>query len=124
MNKRVTLHLRDDIIARALKIADSSQRELEEVLAEWIDRYANDLPVETLSNDEVLALCEFELNPISQHELRNLLFRQQEYKLSVAESARLDELLQIYRRGIARKARAIEVASARGLLDRPSDGLS
>lgn len=120
MNKRVTLQLRDDVVERALKIADHSQRELEEVLAEWIDRYADDLPVETLTDDEVLVLCDYEFNAAYQHELKNLLFRHQEYKLTEDESVRLDELLQIYRKGIVRKARALEVAAARGLIDNTS----
>jgi hypothetical protein len=118
MNKRVTLELRDAVIARALKIAAESDRALEDVLTEWLDRYAHNLPVESLSDQEVLALCDFELNPMHQQELRSLLFRHREYTLTDAESARLDELLQIYRNGIVRKARAIEVAIARGLRDR------
>ena len=116
MSRKVTLHLRDDLIARANEIAIDSERELEDVLADWIDRYTDDLPVETLSDNEVLRLCSYEMNFVQTHELQELLCRHREHTLDNGESARLDELLQIYRRAIIRKARAIQVAAARGLL--------
>ena len=116
MGKRVTLDLQEHIVARAYEVATRSARDIEEVLAEWIGQYVNDLPVEDLSNAEVLQLCRYELNPIHEHELRQLLCQRREYSLSGTESGRLDELLQIYRKGVVRKARALQVASARGLL--------
>lgn len=115
MNKKITIQLRDEIILRALDIADRSERNLEDVLEEWIDRYADDLPIETLNDDEVLELCKREMNPITQNELRTLLYHYQERTLDTDENIRLDELLRNYRKNIVRKARAIEVANARGL---------
>jgi hypothetical protein len=117
MNRRVTLDLPDELFTKVLRVAGISQRELEDVLLEWIDRYADDLPVEELPDDEVMALCHYEMNMIHQQELRNLLYHHQEDQLSAEQSVRLDDLLNSYRRSIVRKARAVEVASSRGLLN-------
>jgi hypothetical protein len=50
-----------------------------------------------------------------QEELGDLLARHREGLLSGAERARLDELMQTYRRGLVRKAQALKVAVERGL---------
>jgi len=119
MSKRVTLYLTDNILQRALEIASRSQRDVADILAEWLDRYVDDLPVEALTDEEVLDLVEFEMNILAKQELRKLLYSHRTQQLTSEESARLDELLRIYRRGILRKARAIEVAAARGLTESP-----
>lgn len=114
------LQLSKEILARAAEVAGRSDRALEEVLSEWLARYVDNLPIESLSDDEVLWLCDFELNPVLQGELRDLLYNHRERGLTTKESSRLDELLQYYRKGIVRKARATEVAIARGLRNRPA----
>ena len=116
MKRRITLNLRDDLLQRVMEIAEQSNRDPEQLLEEWVSRYADDLPVETLSDDEVLRLCDFEMNIIQKQELRNLLYLQNEDLFTNAQQIRLDELLQSYRRGIIRQARAIEVATSRGLI--------
>lgn len=121
MKKRVTLNLSDDILHRALEVAARSERNVETVLEEWIDRYADEIPVETLTDDEVMALCNQEMDVIQKYELRDLLYSHRARKLSDEESARMDALLQTYRRSIIRRARAMEVATARGLI-RPDGG--
>lgn len=117
MKQRITLSLRDDILRRVLEIASRSDLDPEQILEDWIARFADDLPVETLSDSEVLRLCEFEINIVQKQELRNLLYFHQDNALSHTQKARMDELLQSYRRGIIRQARAIQVASARGLIE-------
>ena len=115
MAKKITLHLKPEIVARALELAEQSGRHIEEVLTDWLDQYADNMPVETLSDSEVLSLCDFEMNPTAQLEMRDLLYRHRERHLTDAENARLEELLQTYRRGIVRRTKATEVAIARGL---------
>ncbi len=115
MGKRITLEVRNEVINRARAVAATTQRHLEDVLVEWLDRYAEDLPVETLSDSQVLDLCNFEMNIIQKQELATLLHYHRERALSADESTRLDDLLQLHRRGLLRKARALEVATARGL---------
>lgn len=116
----LNLHLSKEILSRAAEVAGRSDRLLEDVLAEWLARFIDNLPIETLSDDEVLWMCDFELNPVLHRELRELLIFHRERGLTTKESIRLDELLQFYRKGIVRKARATEVAIARGLRDRPA----
>jgi hypothetical protein len=115
MAKRITLHLNNALLARANEIAERTGQHLEDILAEWLDRYTDDIPVEDLSDEDVLALCDYEMNVLLQQEMRNLLYHQRERKLSKAESIRLDELLMMHRKKIVRKARALEVAAVRGL---------
>jgi hypothetical protein len=55
-----------------------------------------------------------------QEELSALLEGNREGTLQAAEWARLGELMQVYRRGLIRKAQAIQVAVARGLRHRLS----
>jgi len=118
MKKQVTLSLSDDLLKVAGEIATRSRKEIEEVLEEWLGRYADELPLETAPDEEVLRQTHFEMNIIQKQELRNLLYAHRIRKLSDAESTRLDELLQHYRRGTIRRTRAIEVAISRGLIDR------
>jgi hypothetical protein len=117
MKQRITLNLRDDILRRVFDIASRSDRDPEQILEDWIARYADDLPVEALPDDEVLRLCEFEINIIQKQELRKLLYIHHDNALSYTQKTHMDELLQSYRRSIIRQARAIQVASARGLIE-------
>lgn len=116
MPKRVTLELRPEVLTKAWETAHRTHRRVEDVLAEWLDRYAEELPVETLSDEDVLALCRFEMNIVQRQALAALLANHRERALTAEESTRLDELLQLHRRGMVRKARALEVAKSRGLL--------
>ena len=116
MGNRVTLHITDDILRRARSIADRSGKDVEEVLAEWLDRFVDDLPVEMLPDEDVLALCNFEMNFLQKQELRGLLFAHRARELDDIENERMDDLLRLYRRGVIRRAQALEIAEARGLL--------
>lgn len=124
MNEKVTLLVSKEVMTRAQDIARRSERDLEEVLAEWLSHFVNTLPIEALSDDEILWLCDFDLNPIQQNELRELLYMHRERELTPRESIRLDELLQFHRRALLRQARATEVAIARGLKKRSDQNLS
>ncbi|MFW5696462.1 MAG: hypothetical protein ACOCXR_01610 [Phototrophicaceae bacterium] len=115
MARWVTLQVDEATLRQAERIANRYGREVEAVLAEWMADYADNLPLEQLSNDEVLGWCNYRINPMYEYELRHLLHRHRECGLTSEESARLDVLLRVYRRGVVRKARALEVASARGL---------
>jgi len=115
MGETVTLELPEDVVRSAREVATRTQRRLEDVLVDWIDRVATDLPVELLPDEEVLALSEMQMDPKQQEELSDLLARNREGLLNEEEHARLDELMQVYRRGLVRKAQAIKVAVERGL---------
>lgn len=115
MSELVTLEITEHAAQRAREIAARTQRCLEDVLVEWIDRAVAESPVESLPDDQVLALCDLQMEAAQQEELTDLLSGHQEGHLDEAERARLDELMHIYRHGLVRKAQALKVAVERGL---------
>jgi hypothetical protein len=116
MGRMVTIEISEEAARRAQETAVQSDRRVEEVLAEWIDRLATNPPVDSLPDDQILALCRSELGDSQQDELGKLLNGNREGILTAVEQARLDELMQVYRRGLVRKAQAFQVAVARELM--------
>ena len=116
MGRLVTIEISEAAARRAQETANRNNRRVEDVLAEWLDRLAADLPVDTLPDDQVLALCRSELADNQQDELGDLLVRNREGILTTVEQARFVELMQVYRRGLVRKAQAFQVAVARELI--------
>ena len=115
MAEIVTLELSESLAKKAKEIAALTHRRLEDVLVEWIDRAISELPVESLPDEQVLALCELQMELEQQETLSELLAGNREAQLNDTEFKQLDELMQIYRRGLLRKARAFKVAVERGL---------
>lgn len=75
------------------------------------------LPVEELSDEEVLALTELRLTDEQQTALDNLLSRHQEGTLDTEGQRRLNELMRLYEQGLLRKAQALRVAVQRELIE-------
>lgn len=116
MAEVITLELPDTLARRARAEAQRTNRPLETVLLEWLSRVeAAEPPVESLPDDQVLALSNAQLDPQQNEELSDLLARNQEGQLDEAARRRLDELMQIYRRELVRKAQALKVAVDRNL---------
>ncbi len=80
----------------------------------WLDRAITDLPIESLPDAQVLALCDSQLSHEQQTTLSEFLSRNQEGNLGEAETRQLDELMQVYRAGLVRKARALPLLSVGG----------
>jgi hypothetical protein len=118
MSVKVTVELPEELADRARAVASQTSRRFEEVLVEWIDRAAAETPLESLPDEEVLALCDAQMAPDKHEELSDLLARNREGQLQNTERNRLEELMQFYRRGLVRKAQALRVAVARGLRPR------
>lgn len=115
MGQVVTLELPETLVQRARTVAVRTNRQLEDVLLDWLDRAANELPVELLSDEDVLQLRDMQMSDAAQAELSDLLAGQREGLLDETARQRLDELLATYRRSMVRKAQALKVAVARGL---------
>jgi len=115
MTEYITLEISEAAARRARDLAQRTGRSLNDVLSDWIDHSAADVPIETLSDSEVLALSEAMLNDSDQDELDRLLAAQREEQITVDERGRLDQLMAVYRRGLVRKAQALRVAVLRGL---------
>lgn len=75
-----------------------------------------DAVFDTMSDEEVLANATWSLSQYVRQELTDLIELHHERELTRLERLRLDELMQEYRRGLVRKAQALEVAIARGLM--------
>ena len=115
MGQTVSLDLPPDLAQRAAAVAQQTHRRVEDVLLEWLSRAASDVPIESLPDDQVLALANREMSQSEQRALSTLLARQREGTLDEAARQRLDELMMSYRRGMVEKARALKVAVERGL---------
>lgn len=115
MAEVITLELPDTLARRVRAEANRTNRPLEEVLLDWLNRIEIEPPVESLSDDQILALSDAQMEPQQQEELSNLLARNREDQLDEGARRRLDELMQIYRAGLVRKAQAVRVAVERGL---------
>jgi hypothetical protein len=115
MSKLVTLEIPESVERDAREVAARTQRRVEDVLTEWLERAVADLPVDALPDERVLELSDMEMPPEQQERLSDLLSRNRERQLSEPERQQLDDLLLIYRRGLVRKAQALQVAVQRGL---------
>ncbi len=111
----VKLEIPDEVADLAKQVARSTRRRVEEVLVEWLDRASNDIPVESLPDEQVIALCDLQMNNQEQEELGDLLDRNREGDLDGEGHERLEALMQVYRHGLVRKAEALRVAVQRGL---------
>lgn len=121
MSQTVQLTIPDEIARRAREIASRSQRRVEDVLVEWINLAAEDMPIDLLPDEQVIAPADLQMDTRQQRELGDLLARSRERQIDTAGRARLDQLMQVYRLGMVRKAQATKVAVERGL--RPPLGL-
>lgn len=115
MGQMVSLDLPPDLAQRAEAVAQQTHRRVEDVLLEWLGRAASDVPIESLPDEQVLALANREMSKSEQRELSALLARQREGVLDEAARRRLDELMGSYRRGMVEKAQALKVVVERGL---------
>jgi hypothetical protein len=116
MAEVITLELPDTLARRARAEANRTNRPLEAVLLEWLSRIETaEPPVESLPDEQVLALSDSQMEPQTNEELSDLLARNREGQLDETARRRLDELMQLYRSGWVRKAQALKVAVDRGL---------
>lgn len=123
MSTQVLVTLPDELYARVQRLAQLTRREVADVLSDTLElalpTVASKGPapaaVDTLPDDEVLALTNLQLPPVQDQRLSEMLDRQQASSLSDAERAELGMLMQIYNEGLLRKAQALAEAVRRGL---------
>ena len=75
-----------------------------------------DAGFETMSDEELLSTATMELPGAARYEMVELIEIHHERELTREERSRLDTLMQNYRRGLVRKAQAIDAAVERGLM--------
>ena len=127
MNKPITLNLPEDVYNRALGLAQLIGRDLTEVLIEAIslslsstsplDKSDRDRAksLKSLSDREVMAMSELQMESEQDLRLSQLLSKQQADTLSEAERPELWTLMQIYQTLLLKKAVALREAVSRGL---------
>lgn len=126
MSTQVTVTLPDETYRRAETLARLSGRDIAEILADTIDMSLQPLgtaggavsPIAELSDADVLALSEAQMDEDQDRRLSALLVQQQAGSLSDDDRRALLALLQVYQEGLLRKAQALREAVTRGL--RPS----
>lgn len=120
MSIDVTVSLSDTLRQRAEVWAEQAGRSLPDFLAEAIESSLLPLgdsppPVESWSNEEVLAAADAFLSPDEDSRLSELLSLQRESAINDEQRMELSHLMHLYQHGLVRKAAAIHEAVRRGL---------
>jgi predicted DNA-binding protein len=125
MSTQVTVTLPDDTYRRAEYLARLTGRDIADVLAETIDlslqplgvQHAADQPMAELSDTDVLAVADSQMDLAQEVRFRELLeaARRQAGHLTQEDRAALLALMQVYQEGLLRKAQAFHEAVQRGL---------
>ncbi len=114
MPQSVTFNLPDELVARFEIEAKKHSRPVQDVVVDWLER-SEEMDLDTLSDAELLGVCDSLLEPDDQAELTDLLDRNREGQLDAEARPRLKALMTKYQQGLLRKARAWRIAVARGL---------
>ena len=127
MSTQISLTLPDEVYRRAEHLAKLVSREVTDVLVEAISLSlapigiasdATSLPLEaiaSLSDAQVIALTELQMEPEQDRWLSELLDKQQAGILTEAERPQLWELMRVYQEKLLLKAQALREAVERGL---------
>ncbi len=124
MSTQVTLTLPDEIYRRAEWLAQLTSRDVTDILSATIELSLPAInagveqavrPMAELSDAEVLALTDLQMEATQDQRLSQLLDHQQAGELTDADRATLIGLMQGYQEGLLRKAQALQEAVRRGL---------
>lgn len=112
MSNMIAIPVSEPVARFASQLAVQTQQPYVQVLSELLD---STVPVELLSDEEVIALADSKLSDEQDDRLSKLLALQRESQLDEARRQELAELMRLYERGLLRKAQALRVAVERGL---------
>jgi|GEM_PF-449528 hypothetical protein len=128
MSTQITLNLPDEIYKKAQHFAQLTNRNIVDVLTQVIILSLSPIasqsaPTETLENnfvtylsdEEVIALTESQMEPEQDQRLSELLYNQQAGTLTNSEHFELMALMQVYQKKLLLKATAFREAVRRGL---------
>lgn len=123
MSIQVTVTLPDNVYQRAERLAQLAGYPVADILATMLEVSLVQFnppiqalePVQTLSDEAVLALSESQMEATQDSRLSELLYKQQAGRLSEPERVELQSLMQVYQEGLLRKAQALAEAVRRGL---------
>ena len=115
MNVTLTVEVPERTAQLVRELAARSGQAPNKILNELLDRSLAEIPVERLPDAEVLVIADMMMDERDQEELADLLDDQREGTLNASQRLRLDQLMQVYRRGMVRKSEALKIAVQRGL---------
>ena len=123
MSTQITLTLPDETYRRAVHLAQLTGRDIAVVLADTLDislqplnaDFTTDETIGSLSDAEVLAAADAQMETAADQRFSVLLDRQQAGSLTDVERPELLSLMQAYQEGLLRKAQALREAVRRGL---------
>ena len=123
MSTQVRITIQDDLYRRAKRLAEMSDRKVEDLLAQAIELSLSPAtatnedytPVSKLSDREVLELSDMQMNAKQDRRFSRLLNKQQAGALNNSEQSELLALMQNYQVTLLRKAQALREAVRRGL---------
>ncbi|MGD2179035.1 MAG: hypothetical protein PVG71_14575 [Anaerolineae bacterium] len=123
MSKQVTLTLSNELCKRAERWASINEQDLQDALIDALcmaltpasDAPRSNNPIASLSDEEVLARCQIEMDPVQAQRLSRLLRKQREGTLSVQERRDVDTLIHVKNRLWIRQSEAMKEAKRRGL---------
>lgn len=126
MTGQVTLNLPEKVLRSAEVWAKRLGRPVDAFLADTIshslgptgEAFDEDVPVEQLSDKQVLETADSQMPPGQDQRLSELLYRQQARLLIPEERNELAALMRCYEIGLLRKAQAMAEAVQRGLRER------
>jgi hypothetical protein len=129
MSTQITITLTDDVYQKADRFARLANRDIASVLADTIQSSIPNIseaattlvPISLLSDADVLALTELQMEPAQDIQLSELLDRQQAGLLTDIDRSELQVLMQTYQEGLLRKATALSEAVKRKLIKHQVD---
>lgn len=118
MSEQVTLQISNNVLRHAAQIAARTKQNVENVLTSTLESFYAEPMVESLSDEEVIALTKLKLTDDEQERFGDLLYENREGLLTAERREELDQMMKVYERGQLRKAQALEEAVKRGLMAR------
>jgi hypothetical protein len=123
MGTTIVLELPEKTYRRAQRLAELTEREVTEVLADALtlslpafdSAQKSVQPVSALSDTAVLALADSTMETSDDLRLSELLYRQQAELLSEPEHVELARLMEVYQEGLLLKSEGLAEAVRRGL---------
>jgi hypothetical protein len=123
MVTQITISLPEETYRRAKKLAQLTRRDVATVMADTLSLSLPQLgsvsvmetAVTDLSNEEVLALADLQMDTDDDRKLSQLLDKQQTGTLTEPERIELIRLMQLYQSSLLQKAEGLAEAVHRGL---------
>ncbi|MGH9801625.1 MAG: hypothetical protein ACRD82_14775 [Blastocatellia bacterium] len=118
MSEQITLQVSSNVLQHAAQIAARTKQNVENLFTGTLESFYAEPPVESLSDQQVIALAKLKFTDEEQQLFNDLLYENREGLLTAEKREELDRMMKVYERGQLRKAQALEEAVKRGLLAR------